>query len=736
MMSIHNPIDANAARPARDGLGRLAAWCYDHRRRVLLGWLLAVVAIIGLAQWSGSRLDNNFALGGSPSQQAQNLLASRFPSQQGDSADVVLRSPNPLDSPANAATIGRLVRSLRLLPHVSGVQSPLAPGAGRQLSPGHRIGFVVVQFDATAADLPASAVRSVIDTAGSFAHPGLRVALGGAPVEQVVSAAPGSSVTIGLLAAVVVMLLAFGSVVAMGLPILTALVGIGIGFGILAALSRFITVPTFGPDMMIMIGLGVGIDYALFVVTRYRQGLAERRPPREATIAVLFAGATVVIALLGLFVVGLPFMDGLAVATIVAVALVLVAALTLLPAIFGFTGTGIDRLHIPGLLARPGATTGRGFWSRWSETVQKRPWFCVASALAVLVVLALPLFSMRLAFSDAGNDPASLTTRQAYDLLAEGFGPGFNGPLVVAADLHGPRAQASVARLAARLGHVPGVASASPPVVNAARDAAVIVVYPTTAPQSAPTASLVNRLRDQVIPQATADGQVTAFVGGETAAGVDTSAYLSARLPWVIGVVISLAFLLLVVVFRSIAIPLKAVAVNLLSMGAAYGVIVAVYQWGWLAGVFGVSRTGPIDPWIPLMMFTIVFGLSMDYEVFLLSRMREEWIRSGDNSDAVARGLASTARVITAAAAIMVCVFGSFVIGCPLRILAVFGLGLAVAVLVDATVVRMVLVPAIMQLLGPANWWLPRWIGRAIPRLAIEPDLDHLAAQVAVTTRN
>src|SRR5215469_12515076 len=469
MASTQSRIDATTARPAASGLGRLAAWCYDHRRRVLLGWLLAVVAIIGLAQWSGSRLDNNFALGGSPSQQAQNLLASRFPSQQGDSADVVLRSPNPLDSPANAATIGRLVRSLRLLPHVSGVQSPLAPGAGRQLSPGHRIGFVVVQFDATAADLPASAVRSVIDTAGSFAHPGLRVALGGAPVEQVVSAAPGSSVTIGLLAAVVVMLLAFGSVVAMGLPILTALVGIGVGFGILAALSRFITVPTFGPDMMIMIGLGVGIDYALFVVTRYRQGLAERRPPREATVvalstagrSVLFAGATVVIALLGLFVVGLPFMDGMAAAAIVAVALVLVAALTLLPAIFGFAGNRIDRLHIPGLLARPGTTTSRGFWNRWSQTVQQRPWICAAAALAVLVVLAAPLVSMRQAFSDAGNDPAALTTRQAYDLLAEGFGPGFNGPLIVAADLRGPQATATVARLAARLGHVPGVASAS-----------------------------------------------------------------------------------------------------------------------------------------------------------------------------------------------------------------------------------------------------------------------------------
>src|SRR5215470_11450658 len=482
MMSIHNPIDANAARPARDGLGRLAAWCYDHRRRVLLGWLLAVVAIIGLAQWAGSRLDNNFALASSPSQQAQNLLASRFPSQKGDSADVVLRSSSRLDSPANAAAIDRMVRSLRPLPHVSGVQSPLASGGGRQLSPGRRIGFVVVQFDATATYLPTSAVRGVIDTADGFAHPGLQVAVGGAPVEQVVSAAPGSSVMIGLVAAVVVMLLAFGSVVAMGLPILTALVGIGLGFGILVPLSHLMTVPTFGPDMMIMIGLGVGIDYALFVVTRYRQGLAERRPPREATVvalatagcSVLFAGATVVIALLGLFVVGLPFMDGMAAAAIVAVALVLVAALTLLPAIFGFAGTAIDRLHIPGLLARPGTATGRGFWRRWSQTVQRRPWICAAAALAVLVVLAAPLFSMRQAFSDAGNDPASLTTRQAYNLLAEGFGPGFNGPLVIAADLRGPHAPATIARIGARLSHVPGVASASPPVLNAARDAAVI----------------------------------------------------------------------------------------------------------------------------------------------------------------------------------------------------------------------------------------------------------------------
>src|SRR5580693_547679 len=719
MAGARSPDEANTARHEASLLGRLAAWCYDHRRRVLLGWLLAVVVVAGLAQWAGSRLDDNFALPGSPSQQAQDLLASRFPSQQGDVADVVLRSTSPLYTSADAAAIAALVRSLRPLAHVTGVRSPLAPGGGGQLSPDRRIGFVVVQFDAAAADLPASSVLAVIDTADRFGRPGLQVAVGGAPVEQVVSAAPGLSEMIGLLAAVVVMLLAFGSVVAMGLPILTALVGVGMGFGILEALSHFITVPTFGPDIMIMIGLGVGIDYALFIVTRYRQGLAERRTPRDATIAalatagraVLFAGSTVVIALLGLFVVGLPFMDGLAAATIVAVFLVLAAALTLLPAMFGFTGTAIDRLHLPGLLARPGGTGSR-FWGRWSQTVQRRPLVCAACALAVLAVLAIPMFSMRLAFSDAGNDPASLTTRQAYDLLADGFGAGYNGPLVIAADLRGPRARSGLARLDARLRRVPGVASAGVPVVNAAGDAAVIVVYPATAPQSALTASLVNRLREAVIPAATAGSGVTALVGGETAAGADTSAYLSARLPWVIAAVVLLAFVLLAVVFRSIAVPVKAAVMNLLSMGAAYGVIVAVYQWGWLGSLLGAGSSGPIDPWIPLMIFTVVFGLSMDYEVFLLSRMREEWLRSGDNSRAVASGLAHTGRVITAAAAIMVCVFGSFVIGDPVRILCIFGLGLAVAVLVDATVVRMVLVPAVMQLLGPANWWLPRLPGK------------------------
>ncbi len=724
-------VSRGSADGTGTGLGRLAAWCYDHRRRVVVVWVIAVIAVIGMAQTLGSRFENNFSSGTSPSQHAQDLLAATFPGQAGDMADVVLHSTTPLTGGSNADSITRLVGALQPLAHVSGVRSPLGVTGAHQLSADKLTGFIVVQFDTTASNLPAPSVRRVVDTATGFARPGLQVAVGGAPIESVVTAAPGSSEGIGITAAIIIMLLSFGSVVAMGLPVLTALVGVGMGFGVVDAVSHLLTVPTFAPELMAMIGLGVGIDYALFIVTRYRQGLVEGHDPRRSTVlalstsgrAVLFAGCTVVIALLGLFVIDLPFMDGLAVGTILAIFLVLVGSLTLLPALLGFTGLAIDRVHIPGLLARPATSATRGFWYRWSRTVQRRPWTCGAVALLVLVVLAVPLFSMRQAFTDSGNDPTTLTTRQAYDLLAEGFGPGFNGPLVLAAELRDRGGRATVTELDSKLRTVPGVASVMPAAFSPGGDAGVIVVYPTTAPQDGATASLVHRLRDQSIPGVVSGKGVSVYVGGETAAGVDASTYLSGRLPWVIFVVIALAFLLLMAVFRSLVVPLKAAVMNLLSIGAAYGVIVAVFQWGWLSGVFGVSRAGPIDPWIPLMMFTVVFGLSMDYEVFLLSRIREQWLMSGDNSRSVADGLALTARVITAAAAIMVCVFGSFVINDPLHVLDVFGLGLATAILVDATLVRMVLVPSVMQLLGRANWWMPRWMERTVPTLGVEADV-------------
>jgi len=709
----------------------MAGWAYDHRRRVLLAWVVALIALIGLALSWGSAFSSNFAAGNSASQQAQNLLAARFPAQAGDTADIVVQTAAPLTSPANAARMARLVAAVGPLPHVTSVRSPLAVSAAGQVSASGRIGFAVVQFDATAGNLPASSVDKVIDVARGFSAPGFTVSLGGSPISQVVSASPGSSTGIGVVAAIVIMLAAFGSVVAMGLPIVTALAGVGMGFGVVDAVSHVLSVPSFGTELMAMIGLGVGIDYSLFVVTRYRQFLTEGRGPRDATVAamatagraVLLAGSTVVISLLGLLVVQQPSMDGLAVGSVVAVLLVMAGALTLLPAMLGFAGRGIDRLRIPGLTPRVPAVQ-QGFWWRWSRTVMRRPWACATAALAVLVVLAVPLLSMRLGFSDAGNDPPSLTTRQAYDALARGFGPGFNGPLLIVTSqpAGSGTALAAVRSLDRRLTAVPGIARVPPPDLNPAGNTAVIIAYPTTGPQAAQTASLVTRLRSQVIPAATVGTKVSVLVGGETAASIDASSYLAGRLPWVIAVVIALAFVLLLAVFRSVAIPVTAAVMNVVSIGAAYGVIVAVYQWGWLSSLFGVSRTGPIDPWIPLMMFTIVFGLSMDYEVFLLSRVREEWNRDGVSDRAVAAGLAGTARVITAAALIMVCVFASFIINDPLRVINVFALGLATAIFVDATLVRMVLVPAIMRLLGRANWWMPAWLDRAVPILGAEVD--------------
>ncbi len=715
--------------PEQSALGRVAGWCYDHRRRVLILWIAAIVAITVVAQSMGSRFQDSFGSGDSASQQVQNLLAARFPQTAGTSADVVMATTTSIQSPANRSTTERMVATLSTLPHVTVVRSPFTPG-DHQISADRRIAFAVVQFDQDVSTIPNAAVKRVIDVAESFDRPGYRIALGGGPIGNVVTAAPGPSEGAGIFGAMVIMLIAFGSVVAMGLPILTALFGIAIGFALEDLLSHVLNVPVFAPEMLAMIGLGVGIDYALFIVTRYRQGLFEGREPRQAVAtalatsgrAVLFAGTTVVISLVGLFLLQLPFLQGLAVGTIAAVLLVMAGALTLLPSMLGFAGRAIDRMHLPKLLQTGATPATDSFWYRWSRAIQRRPWTWGVLALVVLVTLAIPLFSMRLAFTDAANDPTSLTTRQAYDLLAEGFGPGFNGPLVVAAPLPSAADSRAMTTVDQALRATPGIAFAAPVETSADHSAAVIIAYPTTAPQAAQTSQLVTNLRSTVIPRATAGTGLKVLVGGETAASVDASNYLAHRLPWVIVAVIVLAFLLLMAVFRSVVIPLKAAIMNLLSVGAAYGVIVAVFQWGWGGSLIGIGRTGPIDPWIPLMMFTILFGLSMDYEVFLLSRMREEWRRTGDNSSSVADGLAKTARVITSAAAIMICVFGSFVIGDPLRILKVFGLGLAASILIDASLVRLVLVPSVMELLGRSNWYMPRWLDRIVPTLGVEVD--------------
>jgi putative drug exporter of the RND superfamily len=707
-------------------LGRLARFCYDRRKLVLVSWVVAFIVLNIIAAGVKGKFEDKFSGGNSQSQLAQNLLTKQFPARAGDTANAVFRTNDNINSTASRAAINQIDQQLAKQPHVVSIQGPFDQGGQSQISrTDPHIAYSVIQFDKTTQDLPKNDMKNLLTFAKGLNRPGLELELGGQPIEKGQAFSFGAAESVGILAAIVILLVAFGSVVAMGLPILTALFGLGAGVALIDLISHLVTVPTFATQLAAMIGIGVGIDYALFIVTRYRQGLHDGEMPEEAIIlalatagrAVLFAGTTVIISLFGMMLMGLSFVYGLAFAAIVAVVLVMAAALTLLPAVLGFTGRNIDKIQLPHL--RHKGETRQTISYRWSRVIQRYPWPTGLSALLVLVVLSVPLFSMRLAFSDSGNDPTTFTTRKAYDLLAQGFGPGTNGPLVIAATLpHGATDRAALDKVVNTLRADPDAAFVSPPSLNPAGDTAVIVARPKTAPQDAATQSFVHRVRRDV-PQALAGTGVTAYVGGLTAGGVDASNQLSHRLILVIGGVVILSFLLLMAVFRSIAVPIKAAIMNLLSIGAAYGVIVAVFQWGWLGSFFGIGKVAPIDPWVPLMLFTILFGLSMDYEVFLLSRIREEWLKTHDNASAVADGLAVTARVITAAAAIMVCVFGSFVLG-DLRILKLFGLGLATAVLVDASLVRMVLVPATMELLGSANWWFPRWLDRAVPTLSVE----------------
>jgi RND superfamily putative drug exporter len=712
-------------------LARLARLCYTRRRLVLVLWIVGLVGISVVGQMAGSAFANKFGAGNSESIRAQRLLAKQFPAAAGDAAQVVFHTTDPITSPANEAQIQRLVAALQGLPHVSGVTSPFSPAARGQISQDGHIAFATVQFDKPSSDLPKTAIQAVINKATAARQPGFQVELGGAPIDLVEFAVPGQSEGIGIGAAMIILLIAFGSFVATGLPLLVALFGVGGAFALLDLISHRFNTPTFAPQLAAMIGLGVGIDYALFIVTRYRHALHDGMEPADAVVlalttsgrAVLFAGTTVVISLLGLLLMGQPFVVGLALGAVAAVLLVMLGSVTLLPALLGFCGRAIDKLRIPGL-HRSGGGGQHTIAYRWSRVVQRHPWSAALISLVILVGLALPLFSMRQAFTDDGNAAPNLTTRKAYDLLAQGFGPGSNGPLVLAVQVPNPNEQPLAGNLASVLSHNPDIAFVTPPRFNQAGDVAVLIAIPRSSPQDARTQALVQDLRHNVIPSVTQGTGAQVLVGGYTAGGVDAATQLSSRLPIVIAFVVGLSFLLLMAVFRSIAVPVKAAIMNLLSIGAAYGVVVAVFQWGYLGSVIGIGKTGPIDPWVPLFLFTILFGLSMDYEVFLLSRIREEWLATHDNATSVADGLAHTARVITAAAAIMVCVFGSFVIGDPIRVLKLFGLGLATAVLVDATLVRLVLVPATMELLRGANWWFPRWLDRLLPKVSVEAPED------------
>ena len=534
-----------------------------------------------------------------------------------------------------------------------------------------------------------------------------------------------------------ILLLAFGSALAMGLPIVTALFGLGVGATLGGIFSRLVETPDWAATVATMIGLGVGIDYSLFIITRFRQAMATGLHPREANVtamgtagrAVLFAGSTVVISLLGMLTMGLSYLDGVAASAVLAVLSMLCASLTLLPAMLGFAGKNIDRLRVP-FTGRASHQGERSFWWRWSRVVQHRPWVAFVGGAVVLLIITTPLFSLRFGFPDDGNNQKSETSRQAYDLLTSGFGPGFNGPLLLVADLQNTTDRnGTVTRLSDAARTTQGVAFVAPAAMNPAGDTAIVTVFPTNKPQDKATDALVHRLRDTSIPSAVATSNAKVLVGGFTAISIDQSNYISQRLPIFIGSVVFLSFLLLTTVFRSPLVALKAGIMNLLSIAAAYGVMSYAVQGTWLGRLFNIPET-PIPAFVPMIMFAILFGLSMDYEVFLLSRIREEYVRTGDNGLAVADGLAHTARVITAAAAIMVFVFGVFIFD-PNVFIKQIGLGLTTAVLVDATIVRMVLVPATMELLGNANWWIPRWLARILPELHIEGDAA-VQAEVAL----
>jgi RND superfamily putative drug exporter len=553
-----------------------------------------------------------------------------------------------------------------------------------------------------------------------------------------VDAPAPSNELIGIGIAVIVLLVAFGSVVAMGLPIVSALFGIFVGLTAVGLLSAFLDIPELSLILCVMVGLGVGIDYALFIVTRHRQQLHAGMSVEDsaatanatAGMAVLFAGTTVVIAILGLFVIGVPSLGGTAAAVAVVVAVAMLAAVTLLPGLLGLVGTKIDKLsiHRRHHVAKPAHAT---FSGRWAHHIGARPVRYAIGSLVVLLAIAVPALSMRIGVADDGNSAPHTTQRKGYDQLAAAFGPGFNGPVLVVLELPSTKAAAAgtgvvVERVRTALASDPGIASVTPPVANAAGDTVLLTANPTTSPQDARTDALVQHLRRDVLPGAVAGTGATAMLTGQ-AMVTDLSERVTDRLPLFITAIVGLSFVLLMLVFRSLLVPLKAAVMNLLSIAAAYGVVVAVFQWGWGNELIGLEHTIPINPFMPVMMFAILFGLSMDYEVFLLSRVREEYVTSGDSRASVVQGLSSTARVITSAALIMISVFGAFVLGeDPMG--KMFGLGLSVAVLLDATLVRMVLVPATMSLAGRANWWLPGWLDRLLPHVDLEGETGHAGA--------
>jgi putative drug exporter of the RND superfamily len=749
---------------------QLARWCFSRSWTVVALWVAAVFGFGVLGATLGTGLEGEFEPPASESARGFATVSEYFPGAASSfGGSIVFETDSGVDDPTVVQAMSTLFEQVDDLEHVS-VVSPYSQFGAGNVAPERTVAFADVNLDSkidqrTAAEIGAT-ITGLLPTVD-----GLRIELGGRAFADF---EPPNSELIGLAFAIVVLIVAFGSVLAMGLPIGVALAGVGTGaFGVVALLTRVFSIPEFAPMIGIMVGLGVGIDYALFIVTRYRELTAEGIEPEEAVMramdtsgrAVVFAGLTVVVSLLGMLLMGLPFIAGLGIAAAATVGVTLVASMTLLPAMISLTRDRIETTRWRGLLTagfislallglgfqvRPVAIAGAGLAVativlsflvpalrrevptsprkplrqtlsyRWSRLIQARPWTFVIVGCTILGAMAMPVFGLQLGFSDEGNLPEDTTTRAAYDIVAEGFGPGFNGPFIVAVELGDRASVEDLEGLTAAISADPGVVAVSAPMPNDPDrpTAAILRVTPATAPQDAATSATVKRLRESVVGPIATELGIEANVTGAVPTDVDFTNYLAGRIPIFFGAVLGVSFLLLMMVFRSLLVPVKAVIMNVLSIAAAYGIIVAIFQWGWFGSLTGVEPA-PIEPFIPMMLFAIVFGLSMDYEVFLLSRMKEEYERTGDPAASVADGLAATGKVITAAAAIMVVVFGSFLLE-DNRIIKMFGAGLGLAVLIDATLVRMLLVPATMELLGKWNWWLPKWLEAILPELSVE----------------
>lgn len=701
----------------------LANIVYKHRKLTALIWVLLLVGITTWSQKAGSTYSNSFTLPNTESTTALNLLTKYQHQESGASIQVVFASKD--GSPLTPAEIDPIDAKLQsLTPTVTKVSSPFT-AQSRALSADGSIAFSTVYLNGTGRDIPNATIKNLIADAKSFQSSHLQVELLGDLVQQTNQSKTGSSEGIALLMAFFILLITFGSVIATIVPLLVAVVGLGILSSGVGLFSHIFSTAQFAPILAALVGLGVGIDYALFIVTRFRQELhggasvedSVKTAVKTSGRAVLFAGIIVCIALLGLFTVHVSFLYGVAIAAALSVLVTMAAAITLLPALLAMVGHRIDKFSLPGR-RKKSHDIEKGAWARWASAVQRRPVRVALAATVILGALCIPAASIRLGSADSGNDAKGTTTRAAYDLLAKGFGAGYSGPLTIVATLPAGADQAPLTALATAIKSDVDAGTVSPAMQTPDGKLALITVFPKSSPESQATNDLINRLRKSTIPTAMGTSSIKVYVGGTTAIFADFAHVLDSKLPLFIGSVVLLSFILLMFLFRSLLIPLKAAVMNMLSIGAAFGVLVAVFQWGWGGSLLHI-KGGPIEAFLPVMLFAILFGLSMDYEVFLVSRIQEEYLASGDNSAAVRRGLAATGGVITAAATIMFSVFAAFVFGGQ-RLIQEFGIGLAAAVAFDATIIRSALVPALMQWWGAANWWLPAFLEKRLPKIKVD----------------